>query len=207
MTEQDVDSVLSKAALLDPPYPFVIGRGELACFLSHRMLWQRMVDENIQQALIFEDDVRIGPGFANALDIASHFAGTEGFVQFQTRPIRGRAERVLQEGQTSIVRPAVVPRRTSAQLVTIGAVRRLLAASRHIDRPVDGFLQLVWATGQPVHCVQPSCVADRTDEVGGSVAQVTAKTGWTGRLRRAVVRARYRAAVVRMSNGSAGRYP
>jgi len=28
----------------------------IACFLSHRKIWQKMLDENIQDAVIFEDD-------------------------------------------------------------------------------------------------------------------------------------------------------
>lgn len=34
--------------------------GELACFMSHVSVWQKMVDENIQHLAIFEDDVYLG---------------------------------------------------------------------------------------------------------------------------------------------------
>jgi glycosyl transferase, family 25 len=34
--------------------------GELACFMSHVSLWQKMVDENISHMAIFEDDVFLG---------------------------------------------------------------------------------------------------------------------------------------------------
>jgi GR25 family glycosyltransferase involved in LPS biosynthesis len=201
LTEAGLAQVLSDRPLMQPAFPFALGRGEIACFLSHRALWQRMLDEGLDQALILEDDVALGPGFAAALALAARFAGREGFVQFQTRPLRGPATVAAEAEGLRVLRPREVPRRTSAQLVGAEAARRLLAASARIDRPVDGMLQLVWATGQPVHCVVPSGVTDRTEAVGGSVAQPARRDrpGPLARLRRALARARYRAAVARLS--------
>jgi glycosyl transferase family 25 len=199
MAEVEVVAVLSDRPVMHPPYPFQIGRGELACFLSHRALWQRMVDEGIDQALILEDDVALEPGFAAAFALASRFVGVEGFVQFQTRPLRGTSEVVLQEDGVRVIRPRVVPRRTSAQLVGRRAAERLLAVSARIDRPVDGMLQLVWETGQAVHCVLPSGVSDMTAEVGGTTVQRKSGVDIVARLTRAYHRAVYRRAVQRLS--------
>ncbi len=199
MTDAELASVLSKKPLLRPTYPFQIGRGEVACFLSHRAIWQRMVEEGIDQALILEDDVALGQNFQAALNCASQFAGTDGFVQFQTRVIRDTAEIVAQDGSVWIIRPSVVPRRTSAQLVGRKAAERLLAKCQQIDRPVDGFLQLVWETGQAVHCVVPSGVTDMTDMVGGTTIQRKDGATILKKLRKAYKRTVYRAAVLRLS--------
>ncbi|ALH95210.1 glycosyltransferase family 25 protein [Acinetobacter equi] len=42
--------------------------GELACFMSHVALWQKMVDENIPYMAIFEDDVFLGEDAAAILN-------------------------------------------------------------------------------------------------------------------------------------------
>lgn len=42
-------------------------RGAVGCFLSHLALWDKMVDENIPMALIFEDDLEIPTDFLNKL--------------------------------------------------------------------------------------------------------------------------------------------
>ena len=34
-----------------------VRRGPIGCYLSHRKVWQKIVDDNLQQALILEDDV------------------------------------------------------------------------------------------------------------------------------------------------------
>lgn len=38
-------------------------RGEVGCFMSHRQIWEYMYTENIQTALIIEDDVQFYPGW------------------------------------------------------------------------------------------------------------------------------------------------
>ena len=203
IAEAEVASVMSDIPLLRPAYPFRISRGELACFLSHRAIWQRMVDERIDQALILEDDVALVDGFDQAFARASRYCGVEEFVQFQTRAIRGTAEIIEQADDIKIVRPTVAPRRTSAQLVGRMAAERLLAKSRQIDRPVDGFLQLVWETGQAVDCVVPSGVTDVTDTVGGTTIQFKDGLRVLHKLRRGYQRAVYRAAVARLSRSFA----
>ena len=199
LPEAELAAVYSERPLLRPPYPFRIGRGEVACFLSHRAIWQRMVDEGFDQALILEDDVALGPGFDAAFDLACRFAGLDGFVQFQTRAIGDATEVAVVDGPVQIVRPRVVPRRTSAQLVGRQAAQRLLKACGRIDRPVDGFLQLVWDTKQPIHCVVPSGVTDLTVAVGGSTIQHKDGADIWSKLSRAYHRAKYRAAVARLS--------
>ena len=43
--------------------------GEVGCALSHYSLWKKMIDENIEQALILEDDVVIkNPDFISIID-------------------------------------------------------------------------------------------------------------------------------------------
>ena len=199
MSEAELAAVYTTAPLMAPRYPFRIGRGEIACFLSHRAIWQRMQDEGIEQALILEDDVALADGFPRAFAFAARFAGTEGFIQFQTRPIKGPGRIIAEEDGLRIIAPRIVPRRTSAQLVGIGAARRLLAATARFDRPIDGVLQLRWETHQPVHCIEPSAVHDLTEEVGGTTAQSGPGDSALQKLRRAWHRAAYRMAVARRS--------
>lgn len=199
ISDAEVSRVYSTSPLMSPRYPFRIGRGEIACFLSHRAIWQRMQDEGIEQALILEDDVELDSGFAPALAFAARFAGTSGFVQFQTRPVKGHAPVIAAEDGLRIVAPRIVPRRTSAQLVGIAAARRLLAATERFDRPIDGVIQLRWETHQPIHCIEPSGVKDRTEEVGGSTAQSGPHDNVVRKLNRAWRRSVYRMAVARRS--------
>jgi glycosyl transferase, family 25 len=42
-----------------------ITAGELACFMSHVSIWQKMVDEQIPHLAVFEDDVYLGENADN----------------------------------------------------------------------------------------------------------------------------------------------
>ena len=42
--------------------------GEIGCFLSHYRLWQKVVDQDLDQVLIFEDDIKFEPFFVSKLE-------------------------------------------------------------------------------------------------------------------------------------------
>ena len=161
--------LLSSNPLFKPTYPHHLSNGEIGCFESHKAVWLKMQDENIDAALILEDDVEIiAPEFEAAFDLAARLVEKLGYIQFQVRPIKGATETVAEDGTVQIVKPLVAQLRTSAQLVSIGAAQKLLETSEQIDRPVDAFLQLSWETGVIPHAVIPSGVRDLTQTSGGS---------------------------------------
>lgn len=183
-------------ALLKPRYPFTLSAGELGCFQSHRTAWQKIIDEDQERALIVEDDVELLADFEASFDFAASQPNRFGYIQFQTRPVTGEVTASGANGRR-ILRPSVVPLRTSAQLVTRAAARQLLEQTTQIDRPVDTFLQMVWHTQVPVYCVDPSGVRDRTVEAGGST--ISRKRSFGAKLAAEVKRARYRSAIARLS--------
>lgn len=198
MPEADLVACYSEVALHKPPYPFRLGVGEIACFLSHRAIWRRMVDDGIDFALILEDDVEMDAAqVGRVLDFVVGWLDSNVYVELQTRPLT--AGEVLAEASgVRIIRPHLPPLRTSAQIVGRGAAMRLLAASERFDRPIDCLLQLVVVTGQDVLCASPSGVRDASSAVGGSVAQGGERRGLGERLLREWRRFRYRQNVKRL---------
>ena len=205
MAKADLTARYTDAPLHAPPYPFRIGVGEIACFLSHRAIWQRMVEEGIDFALILEDDVEMDAAqVGRAVDFVAELGDRDVYVDLQTRPLpKGR---VVAEGDgLRLIRPDVPPLRTSAQIVGVGAAARLLAVSERFDRPIDCLLQLPSVTGQEVMCAAPSGVRDASEAVGGSVAQGAARPGLAERLLREWRRYRYRQQVRRLADRAARR--
>ncbi|WP_298259213.1 glycosyltransferase family 25 protein [uncultured Litoreibacter sp.] len=162
-------ALVAKQSLFQPAYPFSLSMGEIGCFESHRSIWKHMVDTDLEVALILEDDVSIDQDtFEAALACAESQIDELGYIQLQVREVRMPFTVVAQSGAQAVIRPQIVPLRTSAQLVSLKAAKSLLACCDQIDRPVDGFLQLFWETGIHPHCVVPSGVSDLTQESGGS---------------------------------------
>jgi len=55
--------------------------------------------------------------------------------------------------------------------VGIEAARRLLAASKSFDRPVDTFLQMRWIHGVSIYAISPAGVSENDLNLGGSSIQ------------------------------------
>uniref|UniRef100_A0A667YPU1 Si:ch211-13f8.2 n=1 Tax=Myripristis murdjan TaxID=586833 RepID=A0A667YPU1_9TELE len=51
----------------DPYSGRVLTRGEIGCFLSHYNIWKQTVEQELQQVLVLEDDVRFEPRFRSRL--------------------------------------------------------------------------------------------------------------------------------------------
>ena len=177
LTSNEISKYLSKKNLYKPHYPFQINNGEIGCFLSHRAVWKKIVEEKLDSALILEDDVQIDyENFGKIFKIGLNYINELGCIQFQTREIPNNSDELCNVNGIKIVRPKIVPLRTSAQLISYKTALKLLEKSTEIDRPVDGFLQLFWSTNQNISCIKPSGLKDITQISGGSTLSMRQST-------------------------------
>ena len=173
LTFDEISKYLSKKNLYRPNYPFKINNGEIGCFLSHRTVWKKIVDEKLDFALIFEDDIQIDyKNFEQSFKVGLNHIKKLGYIQFQTRKITNYALELDNVNGIKILKPKTIPLRTSAQLISYDTALNLLNKSIKIDRPVDGFLQLFWSTKQNISLIQPSGITDITHISGGSILSI-----------------------------------
>lgn len=190
-----------------PRYPFELSRGEIGCFLSHRRIWQKMVDENIQRLLVLEDDVEFLPNFPETLQFACENIPDDAYLQFQVREIQpSRSANKVPATKNCFAQPVVTPLRTSAQLVTLRAAQKLISFSSRFDRPVDAAIQLKWLHGVSVWTSHPRSVVEVSGQIGGSTIGSTQKNKkpFTFSLRREIARAIYRTKIKYHSQKHAG---
>jgi glycosyl transferase, family 25 len=189
-----------QTGLSRPGYPFTLKSGEIGCYLSHRSLWQKMVDENIQRLLILEDDISFLPNFQETLEHAIEHAREGSYVQFQVRNLSFPEYGVLDQPQATLIRPTLVPLRTSAQLVTLGAAARLLKFSNQFDRPVDASIQMTWEHGAEVLVAVPQSVIEVSASIGGStIGSKKKRRPLLESIRREWNRARYRQSISKLA--------
>lgn len=199
----EVDHYYSETPTLAPAYPFKLNLGEIGCFLSHRKVWQEIVDQKLDAGLVFEDDVEIDPtAFAQALDLAKTHVQKLGYIQFQVRNVIDQNTIAAQNETAQIVLPTITPLRTSAQLVSHATATKLLQITHRFDRPIDGVLQLYWETGIQLSCVIPSGVSDRTAATGGST--LSSKQPLHKKLGREFKRYHYKSRIKKYSKRAAG---
>lgn len=153
-----------------PRYPFPLSPTEVACFLSHRQAWQRIIDDGLDAGLVMEDDAAItSPLFADVLAVAIEGLASEEFVRFPHRERRERGAVWRERGPCRVLAPALPALGMVMQLVGHEAARRLLDASRVFDRPVDSFIQMHWIHGARLLTARPIVVREIGRQLGGSV--------------------------------------
>lgn len=191
--DESVRARVFRPGLHRPSYPFPPRPGEIGCFLSHRSVWQLILDRGLEAGLVLEDDIELDPvAFGRAVAMAIEAAPRHGLVRLPLMERTGRLRR--RAARPSLTVPVVPPLGTLAQVVSADAARRLLEASRCFDRPVDAFLQMQWVTGLDGCVVSPSGVFDASGRLGGSIIQGRPK-GMRAALMREVQRPLYRWAV------------
>lgn len=183
-----------RPGLWSPIYPFALRPTEVACFLSHRKCWKRIVDERLDAGLILEDDVEFDPEFIrSAVALAANHGGRSAYVRLPIRDREKPSKIVAKDGGLTLFYPKVVALGAQGQLVGFEAARKLLQATEIFDRPVDTFLQMRWVHGVNVLVVWPPTLREISSDLGGSLIQK--RTPILGKFKREINRLRYRLAV------------
>ncbi len=190
-----LDSDFSKSytpKLLHPRYPFSLRSAEVATFQSHRKCWQEILDQDLEAALIIEDDVDIIDGdFTAAVKLAMKEIKMGDFIRFPIKPREKPRNKTVERDNISIFEPTLVGLGMQAQIVTHDAARRLLERTERFDRPVDVYLQLRWEHKVRVLTLWPNGVLERSSSLGGSLIGKEKSIG--DRLRRELLRPLFRA--------------
>jgi glycosyl transferase family 25 len=132
---------------------------EIGCYLSHRAIWRRVAHGDADAALVFEDDLRLLAGAAEAIGRLTAF--NLGDVMVKLDGVDGRnGERpgVDIGGGFRLRQPLVEPPRTTGYVVGRQAARRLLAARERFFRPVDIDLKHLWEHRVPIFVLQPAII-------------------------------------------------
>jgi glycosyl transferase family 25 len=144
--------------------------GEVACFASHRALWQRCVELD-EPILIMEDDFRLLDGFRRALAYLQEQLPERGFIRLQTET-RAKSRVVKQERGFKLRRYTKAPHSMMCYAITPAGARKLLDGSVSIDAPVDYYVKRFWVHGLPLYGVSPYTVTE---------SQLSSVTGIRGR--------------------------
>lgn len=132
--------------------------GELGCLLSHRQLYQKMIDEDIACAFVLEDDVRLHEDMKAVLD--SLLAQNVDFdvVRLFGSPkvARGKHRKIMPLYDAfSLVRLRTAPGGTHAQIISRSGAEKLLKNLQHFTFPVDTVHGRCWETGVNCYSIQP----------------------------------------------------
>jgi glycosyl transferase family 25 len=153
---------------------------EIACYLSHHRLYERIVREGIEMALIMEDDVRIEPILPDILRDLSTLRTPDWLVirldskRTQIRDPNGRKARGRRVTDLScgaaLYRLSTRVLGTGAYLIRHEGAMRMIAYGQRIFMPIDQAMDRYWENRILPYVVRPFPVLQR-DDFGSS-------TGW-----------------------------
>lgn len=168
-------------------------RGEIACFLSHRSAWQRLLESSDDYAIVMEDDLewRVNPAsILNDLEpVMKHPEGR--IVKLFCKRSVGE-EPVAERPLGVLEQPVVVPLGMVAYAVNRAGAEQLLSSTARFWEPVDVAVQRWWDTKVRVFTCRPSLVREISAALGGSTLHRTQKEPALGKIMRELRRPLFR---------------
>ena len=139
-----------------------LSRGVLACSLSHLRVLQRIIDEGLEAAVVFEDDTRPLPGFGDLLTAPKLVPDDCDVLTFHSLYDWASATPVSEEpvfGDFRLCRYGRTPMGTQAYLITRRGAERVLDVAFPVSLPSDEILFRPRPAALEVYGVEPSPVA------------------------------------------------
>jgi glycosyl transferase family 25 len=136
-----------------------LNNAEIGCYMSHLKAWQTIVDRELPCALVVEDDLVIDKELKEFVDKLSASTDDWDMVKFYCRKSNPKITSQIPIGRNhNLCRFNKIPIGNLAQLITLDAAKKLLAARKKFGRPVDDDIQHWWETDLNVLGVFPSVV-------------------------------------------------
>lgn len=133
--------------------------GEMGVLLSHRSIYQKMVDEQIDIALVLEDDVVLYPDAPNVIRALESGPRDFELVRFLGSKKVAKLQQYTKRtvlGDYKLNRLCTTPGGAHAYVITLSGARKLLAASKKPNYlPIDTLMGHCWVTGLDAYIIQP----------------------------------------------------
>jgi glycosyl transferase family 25 len=118
--------------------------GEIACYLSHRKAWAKIIEDNLDFALILEDDFLLNANVEQLVAAISKIEHSWHCIKLAEYPVKRRELGATTIDGFRLVAYNKVPARTCAQAISKEGAKRLLLASEKFGRPIDIDMQHWW---------------------------------------------------------------
>jgi len=148
-----------------------LSRAEIACYLSHRLCWQKVLDEDVDSALILEDDVFLKPEIDRILPALVD--NPEDWDLVKLYNVGHRNKRTIRSLGHSyhVTEPSTISRGAVGYLVSRAGARKLINGNKPFGRPVDMDIKHWWEKDLRVLVVDPSPIELAPDDQQRSVIE------------------------------------
>jgi len=146
--------------------------GEIGCYASHFSIWQMMIDQQIDQAIVLEDDTVVDWAYLDRLARTDlHAFGVDYLRLYAKRPTWQRVvHRDFLQHSRTIVELIGLAYGTQGYVITRAGAALLVEHCRVVRRPVDDAMDRSWAHGLPNLALTPAPLFEATvaSEIGAA---------------------------------------
>ncbi|HAZ95553.1 MAG TPA: glycosyl transferase family 25 [Porticoccaceae bacterium] len=183
------------SALNKRVYRRPLAAAEIGCYLSHRNIWQTIVDDNLSMALILEDDAELGAQLPAALSAIENLGRPWDVIKLYEPQIKKPLARSIPLNQDfSLCQYKKIPSTSTGYVVSLAGASKLLGAREMFGRPVDDDVQFYWEYSGEVYGVKPYpiFIADSSlESTIGPDGQTRSRKSLAGTLRGPLLRLGY----------------
>jgi glycosyl transferase, family 25 len=163
---KNYDEKLNKKLFFSPLSP-----NEIACFMSHRAAWIKIVSE-AKYAIILEDDVEFSAISTQILERLEDVLNVEQPLLIKLYAKRGLLGRVVGLiGDYSIIQQTIPTLGAVAYALNKSAAENLILGTKKFGQPVDVYIQSNWEHKVEVLSLSPSIFNEISHKLGGSTIQ------------------------------------
>ncbi|QIR15954.1 glycosyltransferase family 25 protein [Shewanella aestuarii] len=155
LTETEICDVFDESTNLDK-YDKVLNVGEIGCYLSHVKCWNAVVDQQLDFALILEDDSTLNPNLLSLINSISRLSVKWDYIKLCHGSKQKKViDTIALDDFFSLSTCLKLPSSTRGQFVSLSGAKKLLATSIPIARPVDIDIQFWFEKGLSCFVVRP----------------------------------------------------
>ncbi|MGL5037575.1 MAG: glycosyltransferase family 25 protein [Aeromonas sp.] len=159
LTKEKVDVELAQQLCGHP-----LSAGEVGCALSHISLYEMIVEQGIERAMILEDDVRLHMHFKKVVNAAINMSRSDIVLLIHGKGKKWPLLRSLPEGYrlAKYRSPSRHSKRAllsaAGYILTMGGAKKLLAHAYPVRMPADYLTGRLQMTGLIASGIEPCCL-------------------------------------------------
>ena len=117
-------------------YP--LSDGEIGCFLAHKNVWKRIVEDEINYGLVLEDYALVSDDLKNALEVIDNLKIDWHIIKLTETNLKPRrTKNLFNFDGYDLVSYYKPPASTCAYVISRSGAKLLLSLSKKISRPID----------------------------------------------------------------------
>ena len=142
-------------------YSKLLNDGEIGCYLSHVACWNKIITDELDYALILEDDAILSNDLTAFIGHISHLSPNWDYIKLSHgRKTKHILEQLILADNLSINSCLKLPSTTTGQFVSLVGAQKLVDSAYPISRPIDMDIQYWFEKKLRCFVVRPFPVKD-----------------------------------------------